>query len=207
MTDDKRGLVRTCLARRRPNGGPRTVSIRPADAASKSVRCRDVRYRERNAGPRLFGMLCPGDELRCDALIEVALAGGLQRTDADLLYADEYASVQSQPRTRAVLQAGFLARSAAVHQLYRSAVVRQAALLSRVAVTPRALLRDANTTGPALHRASRGGPPLSEAAVRSAAASAGSPAPAGRRWLPRHSPRHRAEWRRPHARAPSVSAA
>ena len=41
-----------------------------------------------SAGPSLLGALCPGDELGCDALAELALASGLHR-DADFLYADE----------------------------------------------------------------------------------------------------------------------
>ena len=36
----------------------------------------------------LFGLLCPGDLLGCDALGEIALAGGLHR-QPDFLYADE----------------------------------------------------------------------------------------------------------------------
>ena len=36
----------------------------------------------------LYAVLCPGDELGCDALAEIATAGGLHR-GADLLYADE----------------------------------------------------------------------------------------------------------------------
>jgi ADP-heptose:LPS heptosyltransferase/GT2 family glycosyltransferase len=38
--------------------------------------------------PMLCGMLCPGDELGDDALMELALAAGLHR-DADFIYADE----------------------------------------------------------------------------------------------------------------------
>jgi hypothetical protein len=36
----------------------------------------------------LFGLLCPGDELGCDALMEFALASG-RVPAADMLYADE----------------------------------------------------------------------------------------------------------------------
>jgi ADP-heptose:LPS heptosyltransferase/GT2 family glycosyltransferase len=41
-----------------------------------------------HALPTLYGALCPGDELGCDALAEIALAGGLHR-EADFFYADE----------------------------------------------------------------------------------------------------------------------
>ena len=45
---------------------------------------------------RLVGFLSPGDQLGCDALVEIALSGGLHR-DADLFYADE---VRISPASR-----------------------------------------------------------------------------------------------------------
>ncbi len=45
---------------------------------------------------RLVGLLLPGDQLGCDALLEIALASGLHR-DADLIYGDE---VRISPASR-----------------------------------------------------------------------------------------------------------
>src|SRR5260221_13697380 len=39
-------------------------------------------------GPTLFALLGPGDELGCDALLELAVATGTNR-DADVVYSDE----------------------------------------------------------------------------------------------------------------------
>jgi ADP-heptose:LPS heptosyltransferase/GT2 family glycosyltransferase len=92
-------------------------------------------------GPVLFGLLCPGDELAVDAFAEIALAGGLHRA-ADLLYADEAcvspASREREPFFKPDFSPDLLLSTNYIGRPWFAA----AALLQRVAVTPRALLRD-----------------------------------------------------------------
>jgi ADP-heptose:LPS heptosyltransferase/GT2 family glycosyltransferase len=93
------------------------------------------------AGQVLFGMLCPGDELAVDAFAEIALAGGLHRA-ADLLYADEAcvspASHEREPFFKPDFSPDLLLSTNYIGRPWFAT----AALLRRVAVTPRALLRD-----------------------------------------------------------------
>jgi len=89
----------------------------------------------------LFGLLCPGDELAVDAFAEIALAGGLHPA-ADLLYADEArvspASHEREPYFKPDFSPDLLLST---NYIGRPWFV-DSGLLWRVAVTPRALLRD-----------------------------------------------------------------
>ena len=105
--------------------------------------------------PALFGLLCPGDELAVDAL-DRNRRGRRAAPRRRFSLCRRGLHQSGQPRARAVLQAGFFPRPAAVHQLYRPAVVR----LRRVAAArrchaARAAARRRIRSGAALHRAGR----------------------------------------------------
>ena len=112
----------TCALDRGRSGRSVGTNRRERPVGRGSVRATD-RRRVPSTALRLVGLLLPGDQLGCDALLEIALASGLHR-DADLIYGDEVRISPGEPRARTVLQAGFLARPAAVDQLYRPALVR-----------------------------------------------------------------------------------
>jgi ADP-heptose:LPS heptosyltransferase/GT2 family glycosyltransferase len=92
-------------------------------------------------GTALFGLLVPGDELAVDALAEIALAGGLHRA-ANFFYADEAcvspASHEREPFFKPDFSPDLLLSTNYIGRPWFAS----AALLRRVAVTPRALLRD-----------------------------------------------------------------
>ena len=85
------------------------------------------------------GFLLPGDELGCDALLEMALASGLHR-DAELLYADELrvspASREREPFFKPDFSPDLLLSSNYIGRPWFAST----ALLGRCGVTPRSLL-------------------------------------------------------------------
>ena len=97
---------------------------------------------EPTAGPRLFGLLCPGDELGGDALMEFALASGRSR-GADFLYADEIrissASREREPFCKPDFSPDLLLSTNYVGRPWFATPD----LLAKAEVTPRSLLRDA----------------------------------------------------------------
>ena len=90
----------------------------------------------------LFGLLCPGDELGCDALMEFALARG-HAPAADLLYADETrispVSREREPFCKPDFSPDLLLSTNYIGRPWFATP----ALLAKAEVTPRALLRDA----------------------------------------------------------------
>jgi ADP-heptose:LPS heptosyltransferase/GT2 family glycosyltransferase len=94
------------------------------------------------AGPRMFGLLCPGDELGCDALIEIALAAA-QAPGTDFLYADEIrigpTSRDREPFCKPDYSPDLLLSTNYIgHPWFATPE-----LLARAEVTPRTLLHDA----------------------------------------------------------------
>ena len=94
------------------------------------------------SGPVLFGLLCPGDELGCDALIEIALASGVS-PGTDFLYADEArinpASREREPFYKPDFSPDLLLSTNYIGRPWFATP----GLLARAEVSPRALLRDA----------------------------------------------------------------
>ena len=92
--------------------------------------------------PVLFGLLCPGDELGCDALFEIALANA-RFPGTDFLYADELrmspTSREREPFCKPDFSPDLLLSTNYIGRPWFAAP----ALLARADVTPRALLRDA----------------------------------------------------------------
>ncbi|HTC08518.1 MAG TPA: glycosyltransferase family 9 protein [Acetobacteraceae bacterium] len=90
----------------------------------------------------LFGLLCPGDELGCDALMQFALASG-RAPAADLLYADETrispVSRDREPFCKPDFSPDLLLSTNYIGRPWFATP----ALLAKAEVTPRALLRDA----------------------------------------------------------------
>ena len=100
----------------------------------------------------LFGVLCPGDELAVDALRRNRRGQRAARAAPIFSTPTSRASVRPA-RARAVLQAGFFPRPAAVHQLYRPAVVRRRrAAAARRCHAAHAAARRRIRPGAALHR-------------------------------------------------------
>ena len=95
-----------------------------------------------NDRPVLFGLLCPGDELGCDALFEIALANA-RSPGTDFLYADEIrispTSHEREPFCKPDFSPDLLLSTNYIGRPWFAAP----ALLARADVTPRALLRDA----------------------------------------------------------------
>jgi ADP-heptose:LPS heptosyltransferase/GT2 family glycosyltransferase len=114
----------------------RITVIGPSDAAFDLVLAGGA-----ESEPALFGLLCPGDELAVDALAQIALANGLHRA-ADFLYADEAcvspASREREPFFKPDFSPDLLLSTNYIGRPWFAS----AALLQRVAITPRALLRD-----------------------------------------------------------------
>jgi ADP-heptose:LPS heptosyltransferase/GT2 family glycosyltransferase len=92
--------------------------------------------------PFLFGLLCPGDELGCDALMEFALASG-RAPAADMFYADENrlspASREREPFCKPDFSPDLLLSTNYIGRPWFATP----ALLAKAEITPRALLRDA----------------------------------------------------------------
>ncbi len=93
-------------------------------------------------GPLLVGLLCPGDELGCDALIEIALAN-VQLAGTDFFYADEVrispTSHEREPFCKPDFSPDLLLSTNYIGRPWFATPE----LLARAEVTPRALLRDA----------------------------------------------------------------
>jgi len=98
-------------------------------------------------GPCLCGLLCPGDELGCDALIEIALAGGQSRvggaSGADFLYADEIRISPVSREPEAFCKPEFSPDLLLSTNYIGRPWFATPEVLARAEVTPRALLRDA----------------------------------------------------------------
>ncbi len=93
-----------------------------------------------HAGPALYGLLCPGDQLAVDAFAEIAVAAG-QRRAVDFLYADE-ACVSPSSREREPFYKPDFSPDLLLSTNYIGRPwFASAALLQRVGVTPRSLLR------------------------------------------------------------------
>ena len=89
--------------------------------------------------PQLYGVICPGDELGCDALAEFALASGLHR-GADFLYGDEACYNPANHRREPFFKPDFspdllLSTNYIGHPWFAASE-----LVRRCDVTPRALL-------------------------------------------------------------------
>ena len=134
--DDEAAGLRDVVAGLAGEHAGRISVVAPSDAGFDALLADDA-----GAGAVLFGLLCPGDELAVDALAEIALAGGLHRK-ADLLYADEAcvspASQEREPFFKPDYSPDLLLSTNYIGRPWFAA----AALLRRVEVTPRSLLRD-----------------------------------------------------------------
>jgi ADP-heptose:LPS heptosyltransferase/GT2 family glycosyltransferase len=147
---DSAAVVRACLAERQSDLADR-VTVVDASAADLEL---DLPFGsgpfgsgpfsggDSTAGPRLFGLLCPGDELGCDALIEIALAGA-QSPGTDFLYADEIrigpTSRDREPFCKPDFSPDLLLSTNYIgHPWFATPE-----LLARAEVTPRTLLHDA----------------------------------------------------------------
>ncbi len=133
--------IRTCLADQPTDLADRVTVI---DASGTDGNGLDTPFgaNDESTSTLLFGLLCPGDELGCDALMELALAAGQWRT-ADFLYADEIrlspASREREPFCKPDFSPDLLLSTNYIGRPWFAG----RALLARAEVTPRALLRDA----------------------------------------------------------------
>jgi ADP-heptose:LPS heptosyltransferase/GT2 family glycosyltransferase len=97
---------------------------------------------EAGDGKLLFGLLCPGDEFGCDALIEIALASA-QSPGSEFLYADELrispTSREREPFCKPDFSPDLLLSTNYIGRPWFATPD----LLARAEVAPRALLRDA----------------------------------------------------------------
>ncbi len=82
---DTGAAVRTLVAEAADDLAGRIDVVDPSDATAFE---QPIGNPEGSTTVRLVGFLSPGDQLGCDALLEIALASGPHR-DADLIYADE----------------------------------------------------------------------------------------------------------------------
>jgi ADP-heptose:LPS heptosyltransferase/GT2 family glycosyltransferase len=145
--DDDAAALRDLVAGYAGTHAERITVIGPSDAAFDAPLAAgaddagDADAGDARGGSLLFGLLCPGDELAVDAFAEVALAGGLHRA-ADFLYADEArvspASHEREPFFKPDFSPDLLLSTNYIGRPWFAA----GALLRRVAVTPRTLLRD-----------------------------------------------------------------
>ena len=83
-TDTARA-VRTLIAEAAKDLGERIDVLDPIDDTTPD---QPLGWSEGTIAPRFVGLLGAGDQLGCDALLQIALAAGLHR-EADLIYADE----------------------------------------------------------------------------------------------------------------------
>ena len=136
-------VVRGCLAEQPAQTTDRVTVV---DASATDLQL-DTPFgageaaREAITGPLLFGLLCPGDELGCDALIEIALASG-QSPGTDFLYADESrispTSREREPFCKPDFSPDLLLSTNYIGRPWFATPE----LLARAEVTPQALLRD-----------------------------------------------------------------
>ncbi|MGA3399264.1 MAG: glycosyltransferase family 9 protein [Acetobacteraceae bacterium] len=135
-TDDDAAGLRDLVAGFAGEHAGRITVVAPSDSAFDALLSGDAASRA-----VLVGVLCPGDELAVDALAEIALAGGLHRA-ADFLYADEAcvspASHEREPFFKPDFSPDLLLSTNYIGRSWFAS----AALLRRVASTPRTLLRD-----------------------------------------------------------------
>ena len=82
---DTGNAVRTLLAEAAEDLAERIDVVHPSDAASLDA---PIGVASEASPRRLVGFLSAGDQLGCDALLQIAVASGLHR-DADMIYADE----------------------------------------------------------------------------------------------------------------------
>ncbi|HVC62507.1 MAG TPA: glycosyltransferase family 9 protein [Acetobacteraceae bacterium] len=139
--DDGAAALRALVADCAGEHAERITVTGPSDAAFDALLGAGAEAAGAGEGGLLFGLLCPGDELGVDALAEIALAGGLHRA-ADFLYADESrvnpASREREPFFKPDFSPDLLLSTNYIGRPWFAA----ASLLRRVAVTPRALLRN-----------------------------------------------------------------
>ena len=97
-----------------------------------------VGNRDQVTTQRLVGLLSPGDELGCDALLRVAVASGLHR-DADMLYTDESRISPSSHEREAFFKPDFSPDLLLSTNYIGRPWFASTALLGRCGVTPRDL--------------------------------------------------------------------
>ena len=91
--------------------------------------------------PVLYGVLCVGDALGCDAMAELAVAAGLHR-EADFLYADEARTSPASHEREAFFKPGFSPQLLLSTNYIGRPWVVSSAVLAATGATPRSLLRD-----------------------------------------------------------------
>jgi ADP-heptose:LPS heptosyltransferase/GT2 family glycosyltransferase len=128
--------VRQWLADSATELADRIVVVGPGDPAFETPIAG-----EPDDGPGLYSVLCPGDELGCDALAEIAVAGGLHR-QADFLYADEIrispATDEREPFFKPDFSPDLLLSTNYIGRPWYAS----ATLLRRCGATPHSLLAD-----------------------------------------------------------------
>ena len=135
-TTDAANAVRVLLTESNKDLAGRIAVLDPTDAEFDAPLAAANR-----ALPTLYGALCPGDELGCDALAEIALASGLHR-EADFVYADETrrspVSHDYEPFFKPDFSPDLLLSTNYIGRPWFA----DAGLLRRCSITPRALLVD-----------------------------------------------------------------
>ena len=111
------------------------------DASDEAALDQPIGSAEQSTTLRLVGLLCAGDRLSCDALLQFALASGLHR-NADMLYADEVrlspASREREPFFKPDFSPDLLLSTNYIGRPWFAST----ALLGRSGVTLRDVLRD-----------------------------------------------------------------
>jgi ADP-heptose:LPS heptosyltransferase/GT2 family glycosyltransferase len=111
------------------------------DASDEAAFDQPIGSAEQSMTLRLVGLLCAGDRLSCDALLQCALASGLHR-NADMLYADEVrispASREREPFFKPDFSPDLLLSTNYIGRLWFAST----ALLGRTGVTLRDVLHD-----------------------------------------------------------------
>ena len=152
------------------------------DASDEAALDQPIGSAEQSTTLRLVGLLCAGDRLGCDALLQFALASGLHR-DADMLYADEVrlspASREREPFFKPDFSPDLLLSTNYIGRPWFAST----ALLGRSGVTLRDLLRGRRIRCRAAMRGAGGaGAPCAGPAVPARHADR----PMMRRWRLRH---------------------
>jgi len=128
--------VRTLIADAAADLAERIDVLDPQD---KRAFAQPIGEAGQSAALRLFCFLLPGDQLGCDALLELALCSGLH-SDADFLYADEVrispASREREPFFKPDFSPDLLLSTNYIGRPWFAS----AALLAKTGVTPRSLL-------------------------------------------------------------------
>ena len=139
------------------------------DASDEAALDQPIGSAEQSTTLRLVGLLCAGDRLGCDALLQFALASGLHR-NADMLYADEVrlspASREREPFFKPDFSPDLLLSTNYIGRPWFAST----ALLGRSGVTLRDVLRGRRIRcRAAMHGAGGAGAPRAEACCASAA--------------------------------------